>query len=201
MNIPSALAMIIAMFPDPAKQGQALGLFTAAVAIGNGQSGVAPNWNVTEYYILLNLVTGLFIGAALAAYASWIWIFYLVTILGIAMVAGVLLVMPLRVSTTNPEFEGLSHREKFKRLDLPGVGTLTGMLLFCGLNHDVSIFCRSLAGVAGLCRDHWFNRRLGQSQGHCAACALLRASCSILPMGGSNPGIHRCSVKCFLTHW
>ncbi|KIK59716.1 hypothetical protein GYMLUDRAFT_44149 [Collybiopsis luxurians FD-317 M1] len=109
VNIPSALAMIISMFPDPAKQGQALGLFTAAVAIGN--------------------VTGLFIGAALAAYASWTWIFYLVTILGIAMVAGVLLVMPLRISTTNPEFEGLSHREKFKRLDLPGVGTLTVSLV------------------------------------------------------------------------
>ncbi|KAJ3882449.1 MFS general substrate transporter [Lentinula edodes] len=107
LNIPSALAMIIGMYPDPAAQGKALGGFAASATIGN--------------------VTGLFIGAALAAFVSWTWIFYLITILSFVMAAAVLVIMPLHISFIDGL--SLSQGERFKRLDLVGVSTLTVSLV------------------------------------------------------------------------
>ncbi|KAF5378229.1 hypothetical protein D9757_009136 [Collybiopsis confluens] len=107
LNIPSGLAMIITMYPDPAAQGKALGGFAAAATIGN--------------------VTGLFIGAALAEFASWPWIFYLITIISFVMAVAVLILIPLRVSIGNSL--NISQGERLKRLDAVGVTTLTVSLV------------------------------------------------------------------------
>jgi hypothetical protein len=40
LNVPSAMALIIRMFPNPASQSKALAGFAGAAAIGNGISQV-----------------------------------------------------------------------------------------------------------------------------------------------------------------
>ncbi|KAJ8518266.1 hypothetical protein ONZ45_g4621 [Pleurotus djamor] len=101
LNIPSAMALIIRMFPNPEPQSRAMAAFAGAAAIGN--------------------VLGLIIGAALTSFASWHWVLYFTTILSFVLgISAFVLLLPF--STTR-------EQTYFKRLDLIGVFTLTASLI------------------------------------------------------------------------
>ncbi|KAG8822326.1 hypothetical protein FRC17_009594 [Serendipita sp. 399] len=62
LTIPSALSMIVQLFPNPAAQARAIALFGMAGAIGN--------------------ILGVLIGAVLTQYAGWEWVYFFVAIVG-----------------------------------------------------------------------------------------------------------------------
>lgn len=65
LTIPSALSLIVQLFPDPEPQARAISLFGSAGAIGN--------------------ISGILIGAVLVQYAGWPWIFWFVAIVGVGI--------------------------------------------------------------------------------------------------------------------
>ncbi|CAE6492998.1 unnamed protein product [Rhizoctonia solani] len=73
-TIPSALSMIVRMMPEPKEQQRAIGLFGASGAIAN--------------------VLGTIIGAVLAEYASWRWIFWVISIISIPAATACIFLIP-----------------------------------------------------------------------------------------------------------
>lgn len=107
LNIPSAMALIIRMFPNPEAQSRALAGFAGAAAIGN--------------------VLGLIVGAALVSFASWPWVLYFTTILSFALGTLAFILLPSSVPARSTPHE----YGRFQRLDLIGVSTLTiALILF-----------------------------------------------------------------------
>ncbi|KAJ8495123.1 hypothetical protein ONZ45_g13001 [Pleurotus djamor] len=105
LTVPSALHLIIATFPDPVEQSQAVALFAGTAGIGN--------------------ILGLFIGAVLVSFATWPWVFYFIAITGILTGILSLLLVP------NAEHTSVSSKEKLKRMDIIGVSILTiALVLF-----------------------------------------------------------------------
>ncbi|KIM20680.1 hypothetical protein M408DRAFT_333858 [Serendipita vermifera MAFF 305830] len=95
LTIPSALSLIIKLFPEPLHQARAIALFNGAGAIGN--------------------IFGLLIGAILVQYAGWSWIFWFVAIVGVGISAFCFFLIP---STSQDKKAGV-------KFDVPGVGSLT----------------------------------------------------------------------------
>ncbi|KDQ19194.1 hypothetical protein BOTBODRAFT_486258 [Botryobasidium botryosum FD-172 SS1] len=62
-TIPSALNLIVRMFPNPREQSRAIAIFGSAGAVGN--------------------VGGLLIGGILVQYTTWHWIFFLITMIAV----------------------------------------------------------------------------------------------------------------------
>ncbi|KAH7872214.1 MFS general substrate transporter [Lentinula edodes] len=106
LNIPSAMALVISMFPDPVPQSRALAAFAAGAAIGN--------------------VFGLIIGASLVTFASWPWILYLAAILSAVIATLVLVLLP---SSRVQYRSAVNQYSQFQRLDIPGIGILTVALV------------------------------------------------------------------------
>ncbi|KAF7770757.1 hypothetical protein Agabi119p4_6731 [Agaricus bisporus var. burnettii] len=106
LTVPSALHLIIHLFPDPMQQTKALALFGSFGAIGN--------------------VIGLIIGALIIQWATWPWLFYVFTIVGAVVFVAVAILSP------SPErVIVLSNMQRFKRLDLGGIFLVTaGLVLF-----------------------------------------------------------------------
>ncbi|KAF8067698.1 major facilitator superfamily domain-containing protein [Lyophyllum atratum] len=108
LTVPSALYLIIHLFPDPGQQSKAVAAFAASAAIGN--------------------VIGLIIGALIVSYSSWPWVFYTFAILGAVLVVMVMILSP---SPRRAHVSALEKARRFKRLDLTGVFLLTsGLVLF-----------------------------------------------------------------------
>ena len=74
LTIPSSLNLIVQMFPDPNEQSRAIGLFGAMGAIGN--------------------VLGTIVGAILVEYASWRWIFWVITIIAVPIAITCTILIP-----------------------------------------------------------------------------------------------------------
>lgn len=110
LNIPSAMALIIRLFPNPAAQSRALAAFAGAAAIGN--------------------VIGLIIGACLVSFASWPWIFYFVSILSFILAILSFVLLPSTSYSPSPSLVGQARQyDRLKRLDLIGVSLLTAALV------------------------------------------------------------------------
>ncbi|KAF9806225.1 hypothetical protein IEO21_08770 [Rhodonia placenta] len=105
LNIPSAMHIIVHMYPEPKVQSRAIAAFAGSAAVGN--------------------VIGLIIGAALVTYISWPWVFYFMAIVCFAMAAMVTILLP---SWRNPYTEGESSYRKLGRLDPIGVTSVTGSI-------------------------------------------------------------------------
>ncbi|CEL53947.1 Puromycin resistance protein pur8 OS=Streptomyces alboniger GN=pur8 PE=3 SV=1 [Rhizoctonia solani AG-1 IB] len=73
-TIPSALSMIVQMMPEPKEQQRAIGLFGASGAVAN--------------------VLGTIIGAILVEYASWRWIFWIISIISIPAATACIFLIP-----------------------------------------------------------------------------------------------------------
>ncbi|KAH7926177.1 MFS general substrate transporter [Leucogyrophana mollusca] len=100
LTIPSALAMIVRMYPNPGTQGRAIAAFGGSVAIGN--------------------VSGLIIGAALVERASWRWIFWIVASVALPVAASAALLIPSELA----QGDDLDISTK-KELDIGGIILLT----------------------------------------------------------------------------
>lgn len=96
LTIPSALSLIVQLFPNPSHQARAIALFGSSGAIGN--------------------ILGILIGAVLVQYASWSWIFWFVAIVGVGIAAVCLLLIP----------SAKRNRDQKVRFDAIGVSILTG---------------------------------------------------------------------------
>ncbi|KIM27007.1 hypothetical protein M408DRAFT_72095 [Serendipita vermifera MAFF 305830] len=100
LTIPSSLSLIVQLFPNPLHQARALGIFNGVGAIGN--------------------ILGLILGAIIVQYAGWSWIFWFVAIVGVAVSAISLFLIPA------------SKRERKRvNFDVVGVSLLTvAVILF-----------------------------------------------------------------------
>ncbi|EKM77920.1 hypothetical protein AGABI1DRAFT_129710 [Agaricus bisporus var. burnettii JB137-S8] len=108
VNVPSALYIIIHLFPDPTSQANAVALFGICGALGN--------------------VIGLVIGAFIVNWATWPWIFYMFAIFGAVLFTGVLILCP---SPKGAPLSALDKAKRFKRLDMIGVFLMAvGLILF-----------------------------------------------------------------------
>jgi MFS family permease len=106
LTIPSALTLLVNVFPDEEEQARAIGIF--------GGSGAVAN------------VLGLIIGAIFVEYANWRWVFWFATIIALPVAAMCALLVPKQVATGD---RVQPSREKLRRLDIPGVSTLTCALI------------------------------------------------------------------------
>ncbi|KAJ7165802.1 major facilitator superfamily domain-containing protein [Mycena filopes] len=100
LTIPSALHLIVHMYPDPITQAKAVTAFGGMGAIG--------------------IVLGLIIGALFVSYASWPWVFYFSALVSAIIGFSTLVLVPNLQRTAASE----SKAEKilrFRRLDLGGV--------------------------------------------------------------------------------
>jgi len=111
LTIPSALNLIIKLFPDPVEQSTALSAFGATGAIANAIGAV--------------------IGAVLVQEASWKWIFYLVTIVALSIAFLSIFLVPRDSDLRDPVVgnEQTSTAQKIRKLDLAGVAILTSALV------------------------------------------------------------------------
>ncbi|KAI0739621.1 MFS general substrate transporter [Daedaleopsis nitida] len=107
MTIPSALTLLVNVFPEPTEQARAIGVFGGCGAIGN--------------------VLGLIIGAIFVQYASWQWVFWFVALVCMPIAAVCIFLIPKQ----EPRVEDLSARRgaRWKSLDLIGVSILTVALI------------------------------------------------------------------------
>ncbi|KZP08424.1 MFS general substrate transporter [Athelia psychrophila] len=107
LTIPSALSLIVTLFPEPEAQARALSAFGGSGSVGN--------------------VMGLFVGAIFIQYASWHWTFWFLALLTVPIASvGLLLIPREKAPCEGPKLEGFA---KFKSLDLIGVSTLTTALV------------------------------------------------------------------------
>lgn len=110
LTIPSALNLIVQLFPDPQEQARAIAMFGASGAIGN--------------------VTGLLIGAIFVQLATWHWIFYFVTMVCIPIaIAALILVPALPGQPKSTKVDGETEVPAASGLDLIGVFFFTSALL------------------------------------------------------------------------
>ncbi|KAJ3928040.1 MAG: MFS general substrate transporter [Lentinula lateritia] len=106
LTVPSALYIIVHMYPDPARQSSAVGIFTISGGLGN--------------------LLGLVIGALFVSFASWPWIFYFISILAILES---ILVYLMCLDVNRPKNSVTSHLKRLKRLDAIGVTCFTGSVI------------------------------------------------------------------------
>ncbi|KAG8721845.1 hypothetical protein FRC08_009646 [Ceratobasidium sp. 394] len=100
LTIPSALNLLVQMFPEPTEQARAIGMFAAAAAIGN--------------------VLGTIIGAILVQYASWRWVFWIIAIMALPIAGASIVLIP-----TTPR----RNDTKISQVDFVGVSTLTAAII------------------------------------------------------------------------
>ncbi|KAI0791401.1 MFS general substrate transporter [Abortiporus biennis] len=109
LTIPSALTLLVNLFPEPAEQGRALGLFGGCGAIGNA--------------------LGLIIGAIFVEFATWRWVFWFVAVVSIPISGACLLLIPANAAQENRVQN--PNGPRWKSLDIGGVSVLTiALVLF-----------------------------------------------------------------------
>lgn len=104
LTIPSAINMIIQMYPDPLEQAKKIGLFSMAAPLAN---------------TIALVLAGLFL------LANWRWYFRFIAILVIPFAIAAWFLMPRAPAVA----EDLALTEKWKRMDLIGVFQLLAMLI------------------------------------------------------------------------
>ncbi|KAG2094866.1 major facilitator superfamily domain-containing protein [Suillus discolor] len=107
MTIPSALALLVKVFPEPLEQARAIGTF-------GGCSCVATS-------------LGLMIGAMFVQWASYHWVFWFIPIVAMPTALACAFIIPPEIANTKDNLEPAAA--KWKSLDLLGVTILTVALI------------------------------------------------------------------------
>jgi len=124
MTIPSALTLIVYVFPDPFQQAWAIGLFGGCGAVAAGEESTCLIIYDGPQELL---VFGLLIGAMFVEWASYHWVFWFVAIVAIVVaLLACVFVIQLPVVETSRSLK--PQTAKWKSLDLIGVTLLTGMV-------------------------------------------------------------------------
>lgn len=124
MTIPSALTLLVGIFPEPHEQAQAIGAFGGSGGVGNGTlSGPCVYFT---YQLTYHLVLGLLIGAIFVKLASWRWIFWFIAIIAfpIAILSTVFILPQTHSADMSSQPTVI---QKLNSLDLGGISLLTGM--------------------------------------------------------------------------
>ncbi|CAL1702783.1 unnamed protein product [Somion occarium] len=106
LTIPSALTLLVNLFPDEHEQARAIGVFGGCGAIGN--------------------VLGLIIGAIFVQFANWSWVFWFVALIAIPISGLCTILIPPQLKTDD---EDKPAGAKWKSLDLVGIFILTVALI------------------------------------------------------------------------
>ncbi|THH31696.1 hypothetical protein EUX98_g2500 [Antrodiella citrinella] len=106
MTIPSALTLLVNVFPEPQEQARAIGIFGGCGAIGN--------------------ISGLIIGAIFVQFADWRWVFWFVALVAIPVAGFCVVFIPPYESRDTAASTGYA---KWRSLDLGGVSILTAALI------------------------------------------------------------------------
>ncbi|KAI0791391.1 major facilitator superfamily domain-containing protein [Abortiporus biennis] len=109
LTIPSALTLLVNLFPEQAEQARALGIFGGCGSIGG--------------------VLGLIIGAIFVEFATWKWVFWFVAVISIPIAAACVILIPKHTTNSNHPTSSSSAASRLKSLDLLGVTTLTAALI------------------------------------------------------------------------
>ncbi|KIP05049.1 hypothetical protein PHLGIDRAFT_108699 [Phlebiopsis gigantea 11061_1 CR5-6] len=104
LTIPSALTLLVDVFPEPTEQARAIGVFGGCGAIGN--------------------VLGLIIGAIFIQFANWSWVFWFVAILAIPIGGLCMFLAPSPIRGIDAP-----RSQRWKQLDMVGVSILTAALI------------------------------------------------------------------------
>ncbi|KAG8215712.1 major facilitator superfamily-domain-containing protein [Butyriboletus roseoflavus] len=115
MTIPSALTLLVHVYPDPLEQARAIGVL----------GGCGCSCRCSANNSVTRVVLGLFIGAILVEYASYHWVFWVVAIVAIPVALGCLFIIPMEIAMSRNEPD--THSAKWKSLDLIGISILTGV--------------------------------------------------------------------------
>lgn len=103
MTIPSALKLLVKVFPDPLEQARAVGFFAGCGAVAN--------------------MGGLVIGAMFVQWASYHWVFWFVACVAFPVALICILIIPSQIGETTGTHK--PKGAKWKYLDLVGVSILT----------------------------------------------------------------------------
>lgn len=107
---PSALSLLVNVFPDPLQQARAISIFGGCGGIAN--------------------ILGLLIGGMFVEWASYHWVFWFVAISAVPVSLACVFIIPPRFKETTGSPEPVKAA-KWKSLDLVGVSILTvGLILF-----------------------------------------------------------------------
>ncbi|KAI6122316.1 major facilitator superfamily domain-containing protein [Pisolithus croceorrhizus] len=106
MSIPSALTLLVNIFPDPVEQARAIGIFGGCGAVAD--------------------VLGFLVGAMFVQWASYRWAFWLVGI--VAVPAGLICMVIIPRNATTMENHDCSVA-KWRTLDIIGVSILTAAII------------------------------------------------------------------------
>ncbi|GJE88722.1 MFS general substrate transporter [Phanerochaete sordida] len=110
MTIPSALTLLVNIFPEPHEQAQAIGAFGGSGGVGN--------------------VIGLLVGAIFVKLASWRWIFWFISIIAIPIAILSAMFIPPQRHDDEP-LNQPTVLQKINSLDLGGISLLTvSVILF-----------------------------------------------------------------------
>ncbi|KAG9310787.1 major facilitator superfamily [Chiua virens] len=107
MTIPSALTLLVHVFPDPLEQARAIAVF--------GGCGAGAD------------ALGLFVGALLVQYISYQWVFWFAATITLPVALASVFIIPSRVVKYNEKPP--MHGAKWRSLDLFGISILTVALI------------------------------------------------------------------------
>ena len=122
MTIPSALALLVRIFPEPVEQARAIAVLGGCGAVADGRCW---RWHYSVNNNMTRAVLGLFIGAILVQYASYHWVFWFSAIVAVPVALCCLLVTPPEIANSqdNPD----TRSAKWESLDPIGISILTGV--------------------------------------------------------------------------
>jgi len=163
MSIPSALTLIVRIFPDPTQQARAVGIFGGCGAIADG---IVLLLLAPPSLTALDPVLGFIIGAVFVQWMTYRWIFWFTGL--VALLVGLIgaVVMPVHLG------KAWRNDEKFiptwRDFDIVGTSVLTGITLV--LDHlwriDLTSFLLSCSCSFYLCSHHRACTRVGRPSGH-----------------------------------
>ncbi|KAG2141136.1 major facilitator superfamily domain-containing protein [Suillus bovinus] len=119
MTIPSALKLLVKVFPDPLEQARAVGFFAGCGAVANGEHLAYRKPTLMVLYI----VSGLVIGAMFVQWASYHWVFWSVACAAFPVALVCIFMIPAHIGKTTGIHK--PKAAKWKHLDLVGVSILT----------------------------------------------------------------------------
>ncbi|KAG1895789.1 major facilitator superfamily domain-containing protein [Suillus fuscotomentosus] len=107
MTIPSALALLVNVFPEPLEQARAIGIFGGCASVASS--------------------LGFLIAAMFVQWASYHWVFWFVAIVAVPAALACAFIIPPEIANTKDNLEHAAA--KWKSLDLLGVTILTVALI------------------------------------------------------------------------
>jgi len=163
MSIPSALTLIVRVFPDPTQQARAFAVFSGCAVVTDG---IVLALLTPPLLIALDPVLGFIIGAVFVQWVTYHWIFWFVGL--VALLVGPIgaVVIPAHIGKAWRNDERFTPT--WRDFDIVGTSILTGIALV--LDHlwriNLASFLLSCSCSFYLCSRHRACTRMGWPSGH-----------------------------------